>query len=349
MDGTKNILERKLEKEWIFWKTDNGHVYPIELYADELSRDEIIIDTKLTNEFCRGCSNYGTGGGCPPYVPSADKVLGNYTNFYMIGLRFHYQYASEKQLIPRTWLYLVTFFDRTISRIAENLGSTLQRRCEGSFLSTGNCRSCGSKKCSFNLGFRACVNPTKRRYSSESLGIRLDQIMMQTYDEPLYWFRSGVKRYPPHQDKIIMLMMHKSPFKIFSQEGLRGFVRDVFYDLYSCGSFGLSQSEILKINNDKSSLLEHDPKKCAPFIINDFHMRPVEDPITKDLAEFSQGVNDNGIDWLSKRMADTQVARQLMSRLKRIIEKNMSYDDLPLSDHVLTKQAYDLYRSVTVT
>jgi len=152
--------------------------------------EKIVVEDRIVFKCQLGCEKYGKTLACPPYAPSPEK-------FKKIANEYHYalfmKFESKAQLNPELIKYLAKTEDTTIpkeikSKIddfwsawksdGEKLRDTVfqleKLAAEKGYilaigLVSGSCTIC--EKCNVKKGF--CINPMKRRFSEEGVGVNV--------------------------------------------------------------------------------------------------------------------------------------------------------------------------------
>lgn len=156
--------------------------------AKIISVKKIVIEDRVVFKCQLGCEKYGKTLACPPYAPTPEK-------FRKIVSEYHYalfmKFESQAQLNPELIKYLAKPDDPTIpkeikSKIedfwsawkndSQKLRDTViqleKLAAEKGYilaagLVSGSCTIC--EKCNVEKG--VCVNPMKRRFSEEGVGV----------------------------------------------------------------------------------------------------------------------------------------------------------------------------------
>ena len=160
------------------------------LNAKIIPVEKIVIEDRVVFKCLLGCEKYGKTLACPPHAPTPEKfrkIVSEYQ--YALFMKFE----SQAQLDPELIKYLSKSEDPTIPKQIkseiENFWAVWKNDVrklretvieleklaaeKGYLLATGlvsgSCTLC--EKCNVEKGF--CVNPMKRRFSEEGVGVNV--------------------------------------------------------------------------------------------------------------------------------------------------------------------------------
>jgi predicted metal-binding protein len=197
MISTKGALQNGQNKaNGVFWyiyrSLSSGNIYPLEMGSLLCQVKDLVYEPEKVWAACvKGCSNYGTAGGCPPRSPKLRDVTSLENPVWLIYCRFWSKFKHEKVLASHNTAIHWKFQDAILARLLANIGYKLAPILNGSFLSTGYCMGCVGKKCNFKLGLDICRNPQKRTFSMEATGINVVETVKKLFDIDLYWYSKG--------------------------------------------------------------------------------------------------------------------------------------------------------------
>ncbi|MDD4239543.1 MAG: DUF2284 domain-containing protein [Desulfotomaculaceae bacterium] len=188
---TENIRE-----DSVFWyiyrAQSSGNIYPLEIGSLLCQAKDLVCEHEKVWAACaKGCSNYGSAGGCPPRSPKLEDLASPENPVWLIYCRFWSKFKHEKVLVSRNSAIHWKFQDAILARLLANIGYKLAPLLKGSFLSTGYCMGCVGKKCNFKLGLDFCRNPHKRTFSMEATGINVVETIKKLFNIELYWYSKG--------------------------------------------------------------------------------------------------------------------------------------------------------------
>ncbi len=151
---------------------------------------KIVIEDRVIFKCQLGCEKYGKTLACPPHAPTPEQ-------FRKIVSEYHYalfmKFESHAQLNPELIKYLAKTEDPTIPKeiksqvenfwaawkidnqqLRDTIIQLEKLATEKGYLLaaglvSGSCTLC--EKCNVEKGF--CVNPTKRRFSEEGVGVNV--------------------------------------------------------------------------------------------------------------------------------------------------------------------------------
>lgn len=155
----------------------------------EIDRAKIIFDPKVQT-YCNNpkfkCPNYGHSWACPPEAPYLEKILREYTKFFLIYEKYDindYIREKKKEFPKRTEKKLrYAFYRENFMRdwIEEDISAFIRensKKTEAIFvLWDGHCRVCEKKNqnCTHDSGLN-CRYPNDIRYSMEAVGINVTE------------------------------------------------------------------------------------------------------------------------------------------------------------------------------
>lgn len=126
----------------------------------------------IVESYCEHCVNYESNFSCPSHSFSTAHYLTRYPYVLVYVHTIPLAPGADPQL----------FFDELRELIDPAL-MEFERRFHGEALLPGCCRNC-SDDCS-RLGAQECRTPELLRYSLESLGIDIDQMLRFFFESPL--------------------------------------------------------------------------------------------------------------------------------------------------------------------
>lgn len=185
-----------IQAKGVFWyiyrSQSSGNIYPLEIGSLLCQAKDLVYEPEKVWAACaKGCSNFGSAGGCPPRSPKLEDLALPENPVWLIYCRFWSRYKHEKVLISRNPAIHWKFQDAILARFLASIGYKLAPLLKGSFLSTGYCMGCVGKKCNFKLGLNSCRNPHKRTFSLEATGINVVATVKDLFDIELYWYSKG--------------------------------------------------------------------------------------------------------------------------------------------------------------
>lgn len=135
--------------------------------------------------YCGRCPNYNQFWSCPPHNHSVQDYLSRYNWAYMIGTKV-YLNGLVGDLDPLEYYH----------KIKMDLNSWLISKeptyPNSEVLISGHCQIC--QTCSRPANVK-CSVPSKRRYSLESLGFKLSDLLNDCFGDGLQWKGSEVPQY----------------------------------------------------------------------------------------------------------------------------------------------------------
>lgn len=179
-----------------------------------IKADKIFSSYQLLNvrSFCQECNCYHHNYSCPPSAPTAEEYIDKNKQIILLmtlidsqpfnrliadfnPLDYHsdtldgYQQIG-KDLSPYTAISMYVF-DTIKSQIYNKL-LALEAKYDFLTLPPGKCSLC--KKCQKIKG-EACLHPDQLRYSLESLGFLVSDLMQEHFDYQIDWSADGFSRH----------------------------------------------------------------------------------------------------------------------------------------------------------
>ncbi len=127
--------------------------------------------------YCRRCPNYGLFWSCPPHGFDTKEYLKKFNYCTVIGVKIQLDSLdSEVNILDYYHLQRKELNERLLKEEKHLVASTV--------LVAGHCWHC--KTCVRNSQ-KACLQPDKNRYSLESLGIKISDIIRDEFNDALQW------------------------------------------------------------------------------------------------------------------------------------------------------------------
>lgn len=171
-----------------------GRKYPLSVNWDIFSYEDLVLNTDQVRKWCaEGCCNYNNNGGCPPFSPTAEKLLGD-RKFILLMSK-----VRVKDLPKGTAVEIGNFADDLLCSFMIKLGYRVQEEIGTEFLNPGRCRGCDV--CTIASG---CKNLEKMAYCITGTGIMLGDVIENLFGEKLQWFTGSSE--PEYIIKIMAFM-----------------------------------------------------------------------------------------------------------------------------------------------
>ncbi|MDO5849511.1 MAG: DUF2284 domain-containing protein [Methanobrevibacter sp.] len=167
-------------------------MFEIQQLSADMDMDEFYeryVDIEKFGELCKDCDEYGKNWSCPPFDFDPDEIWKSFNKIKIIAFKYNF----NEEILSETFTEeeLETFF-RKLSRTKLKLMNIiygLEAENPGSLgLYLGTCNLCSS--CTKMFGMR-CKMPFKMRYSIESLGGNVDQLMEDVFETPVLYAKDG--------------------------------------------------------------------------------------------------------------------------------------------------------------
>ncbi|MCP4136505.1 MAG: hypothetical protein GY754_36385 [bacterium] len=135
--------------------------------------------------YCSRCPNYGSYWSCPPHSFSVPKYLSQYKWVYILGMKvFPNKVSGQSDPLEYYHVTKKDFNIRLINREQLFPGSEV--------LISGHCHVCDI--CSRQIG-KTCTVPSRQRYSLESLGVKISDLLRDYFNDNLQWKGSEIPDY----------------------------------------------------------------------------------------------------------------------------------------------------------
>ena len=177
------------------YKTGAGTSLSLRVYGQGYKREEIPLfyPKEELISLCGNCKGYS--GGCPGYAPYFDDIKPSMPYFYVISvwmdMAWAIKYAGKldyfrSSYTDRLTQYYILRVVRRIENVIDSFG-----------LMVGGCSACkASNGCSVLLG-QPCVNPSRRTYSVEAVGVDCSELhrLMFGVRLPYWYYGQSLQRY----------------------------------------------------------------------------------------------------------------------------------------------------------
>jgi len=155
-----------------------GEIIVFERFEASLEVVEFDQDARY-KQHCETCPRFGRNLACPPFSPAFAEYVGNVSTATVICLRIPLEYFEEPDPDQRY---------RAGHRMAQDLltQDLLKYRENGYLvLGSGTCHAC--KECVVEKGGEDCLQPDRRIYSLESLGVNVVALVKSAMGVDLDW------------------------------------------------------------------------------------------------------------------------------------------------------------------
>lgn len=144
---------------------------------------------------CRQCPDYNRNWSCPPGVPEAEALLGEYCTVYLIGVKVIYDQRQREEALASPQAadsVRDTSYGVVKKALLESL-LQLERAAPGSYtVAAGRCEQC--PVCTRTEGL-PCRRRERLRYSFSAFGFDLTAIAGELLDLKLLWADRGLPEY----------------------------------------------------------------------------------------------------------------------------------------------------------
>lgn len=135
--------------------------------------------------YCSNCPNYNQFWSCPPHRFNTLDFFSDFNYATIIGIKIHLdQFESNDQALE--------YYHTQKTELNKRLLNTEDNFPSSIVLIAGHCWHC--QKCT-RASQSPCLFPDKKRYSLESLGIKISDIIQEQFWDSLQWERVAVPPY----------------------------------------------------------------------------------------------------------------------------------------------------------
>lgn len=146
---------------------------------------------KQVFEYCSSCPNHGRIWSCPPHHINIEKYLSPYKQAWIIGAKVHInQKELESQNLQAKEIEKQgkIIFSAARREFGNKLFELEKQNKKSTILLAGNCYQC--KECTKKQG-KPCPYPDKLRYSLESIGFLVSDIVKEVLNDEIQWIQEG--------------------------------------------------------------------------------------------------------------------------------------------------------------
>lgn len=124
---------------------------------------------------CKNCPRYNKNWSCPPRAFNIEEFVTIFSYTYVISIRFTLsEYSKKEEAIAAYYQYRKKTNYNLLERENENYTTLFAGHCE-------RCAECTK------VHEQECPHPEEIRYSYESLGFKVSDIVNFCFDEKLQW------------------------------------------------------------------------------------------------------------------------------------------------------------------
>lgn len=161
-------------------------LFEIEQLTADLDLDEYYdkyVDVEKYLELCKDCPDYGSNWSCPPFDFDPNDIWKSYNKFKVIAFKFNFTQEALNETFTKPQMDM--FIDR-LRRTQVKLMNVIYAMEDESSLGLyfGPCNLC--RMCTRPMGM-PCKMPFKLRYSIESLGGNVDEMMEEVFGIKVLW------------------------------------------------------------------------------------------------------------------------------------------------------------------
>lgn len=149
----------------------------------------------LFRDACLHCPDHNMNWSCPPGVPTAEELLGDYRTVYLIGVKVCYDQEQRSAALasPKAADLVRSESYGVVKKALLEVLLNLEQMVPGSYtVAAGRCEQC--EKCSRIIG-RICRRPERLRYSFSAFGFDLTALAREELGLELLWAKAGLPEY----------------------------------------------------------------------------------------------------------------------------------------------------------
>jgi predicted metal-binding protein len=150
------------------------------------------VDVSKFHQCCRQCPNFSNTWSCPPFDFFPESVWQSYQTLLLYGKKVMIPVRLQEKSFSADELesVSVSLLQPVKDRIFSHLLQLERQTIDSMALSAGSCRLCGEGNCTRSQSL-LCSNPSRMRYSIESLGGDVGLAVALYLGEQMIWGRSG--------------------------------------------------------------------------------------------------------------------------------------------------------------
>ena len=177
--------------------------YTVKRLVKTITTHELLkkyVNYEQTEEYCKACPKYETNYSCPPFQFNTNEYLKNYDYIELTVTQITFSgKLRQKSYTPTDMEELL---DKTFFYEEKKTQKELFNR-EKEYISAesliGPCNNCGLN-CKNN--FNTCQHPNLRRYSTESMGMKIDKILTDLFNIKMEFLEERIPEYTFENQKI---------------------------------------------------------------------------------------------------------------------------------------------------
>ncbi|WP_297718385.1 DUF2284 domain-containing protein [Intestinimonas sp.] len=149
----------------------------------------------LFRDACLHCPDHNMNWSCPPEVPAAAELLGEYRTVHLIGVKVLYgdEQRAAALASPKAADAVRSASYGVVKKALLEVLLNLEQMVPGSYtVAAGRCEQC--EKCSRVMG-RVCRRPERLRYSFSAFGFDLTGLARDQLGLELLWAKDGLPEY----------------------------------------------------------------------------------------------------------------------------------------------------------
>ena len=167
-------------------------MFEIQQLTADLNMDDFYekyVDIEKFSKLCEDCEDYGMNWSCPPFDFDPNDIWKSYNKIKIIAFKYNFtEEALSQEFSDEELAMFIKRLERTKLKLM-NVIYGLELENPGSLgLFLGKCNLCMG--CTRQFGM-PCKMPFKMRYSIESLGGDVDNVIEDIFKTPILYAKDG--------------------------------------------------------------------------------------------------------------------------------------------------------------
>ena len=171
-----------VEAEFLEYTGTSGNTFFYERYKRIIAVSEFSY-SPANKDFCRDCDMHGRNLACPPYSPFFPDYIADAAESLVICIRVPSDRTEHPLLTER---YEICYREASELLVQELLA---YRKLGYIVAGAGACTGCA--RCAVLNSDSECINPQRRIYSLESMGVNVVDLARRCFNIELEWSSEG--------------------------------------------------------------------------------------------------------------------------------------------------------------
>lgn len=150
---------------------------------------EKYVDIEKFQELCKDCENYGKNWSCPPFDFNPNDIWQSYNKIKIVAFKYNFsEEVLKEKFSPEELEIFIKRLERTKVKLMNIIYNLEMENPDSLGLFLGTCNLCMG--CTKQFGM-SCKMPFKMRYSIESLGGNVDQLIEDIFGYKILYAKNG--------------------------------------------------------------------------------------------------------------------------------------------------------------